>query len=125
MWARIEDGLAVELIDTDPAGKFHASIKWVKCNSDTAVGMKYDGVMFSPGPGPDKDQLAAEARARRDFLLRNVYDIGIIMLHRQERLGLDVSQKIVKMDSYASLLLDIPEQPGFPNTINWPDIPDA
>lgn len=123
MWARIEGGLVAELIDFDPAGKFHNSIVWVKCGPHVKAGMTYSNSVFGDAPGPGVIILAAEARARRDKLLRDVYEIGLIRLQREARSGVDVSVKIAELDAYAIMLLDVPQQDGFPKEITWPVIP--
>jgi hypothetical protein len=32
-------------------------------------------------------------------------------------------EKIAELDAYATLLQELPEQPGFPQTITWPAAP--
>ena len=76
-------------------------------------------------PEPTGSQLAEIKRRERDRQLREVYDVGIIRAKREERLGADVSDRISVLDAYAIALLDVPQQPGFPTEIQWPDIPDA
>ena len=125
MWARIEDGMVAEVTEIDPAGRFHASLIWVGCPSDVCPGMTYSANKFGPKPGPDLTSLAAIARADRDQKLREVYDVGIMQAKREERLGADVSARLAALDTYAIALLDVPQQPGFPTEIQWPDIPDA
>ena len=125
MWARIENGLAVELIEFDPKGRFHESTKWVKCDVSTEIGATYANGVFGPKSSPDISVLANDARSHRDKLLRDVYDIAVIKLKRAERLGQDVSAKLAEFDDYAILLLNVPQQEGFPTTINWPVAPDA
>lgn len=52
-WARIEDGVVREVIDFDPAGKFHPSINWVKCPATVDQHFTYDGSTFTaPSPPP-------------------------------------------------------------------------
>lgn len=41
MWARLESNEVVELIDFDPAGKFHSSLIWKKCDDTVKQGWKY------------------------------------------------------------------------------------
>lgn len=71
----------------------------------------------------DLASLASNARAKRDNLLRDVYDISIIRLRREERAGADVTDKLSQLDDFAVLLLDVPQQSGFPTTIIWPEEP--
>lgn len=46
MWARIQGGKVAELIDIDPDGRFHPSLKWVSCDDAVKAGMMYSGGSF-------------------------------------------------------------------------------
>ena len=46
-WARVENGVVVELITFDPVGLFHPSLVWVECADSVAVGMLYADGVFS------------------------------------------------------------------------------
>lgn len=61
--------------------------------------------------------LATYARQQRDHMLR---ESDGPYLRAQER-GEDVSALL----SYRNALRDLPEQPGFPETIVWPELPAA
>jgi hypothetical protein len=54
MWARIESGTVRELIDFDPAGRFHASLVFVPCPEGTEQGDLFDeqAGTFSKPPAP-------------------------------------------------------------------------
>ena len=41
---------------------------------------------------------------------------------REIRLGLDPTDDIAVLDNYAQELADVPQQPGFPKTVNWPTL---
>jgi hypothetical protein len=123
MWARIDKNAVVEMTDMNPDGRFHPSIEWVMCHNDIGVGMTYVDGIFGPTPGPDLDRLAEHMRVERDIRLRTIYDVGVIMLQREERNGADVAEKFKILDDYAAALLDVPQQSGFPTTIIWPEDP--
>lgn len=82
-----------------------------------------------PAAGPTNDQLAVEARSERDRQLRDIYDRGLNMAKRVRDLSTTTEQteyaaaKILELHEYAIALQEIPEQPGFPVTIVWPEIP--
>jgi hypothetical protein len=90
----------------------------------------YDSGIFSPPIAPPiEDELALAIRQTRDMLLRTVYDPGISMALRAQRMA-DTPQnlayaasKIVELDNYAESLLAVPEQDGFPHSVLWPDQP--
>lgn len=74
------------------------------------------------------EQLALIARQERDRLLK-FYDAGINMALRAQRMATTDPQKeyaaskISELDIYAEALLAIPDQPGFPQTVDWPVAP--
>lgn len=77
----------------------------------------------------DTEYLALVARNERDRQLSDIYDKGINIALRTRRLSTDseaiagIDIKIHELDIYAEDLLGIPEQAGFPRTIDWPEIP--
>lgn len=88
-----------------------------------------------PERGPIKDaqekvRLAGVARDERDRQLRDIYDAGTQMIRRElETDPIDpvyeakLITKRSELHAYAKLLLAIPEQSAFPETIVWPEIP--
>lgn len=78
---------------------------------------------------PSDEQLAIDARQLRESLLRSTYDPGIMMALRALRMASTPEEtayaegKIAELDAYAELLLAIPNQAGFPQTITWPAAP--
>ena len=67
---------------------------------------------------PSPEDLAAAARARRDkFLQRYIDEINAVrwasMTELQQQAWI----------AYRQALLDVPEQPGFPTDISWPEPP--
>lgn len=96
-----------------------------------SIGWTYvDGEFHAPPPDPVTDeQLAILARGQRDQLLRSVYDPGINMALRALRMASTPEEqsyaegKVIELDNYAQTLEDVPEQAGFPQTIDWPTDP--
>lgn len=75
--------------------------------------------------GPDIEQLAQLARQRRDAGIASVQ--WLIERHRGE-LSLQLSTTLTDEDyllvhQYVQDLRDVPEQDGFPLTIEWPTLP--
>lgn len=72
-----------------------------------------------PEPEPEDEALATLARSTRDSLISDMswrYE-----RHASElRLGIEVTDSIESLDTYAQALRDITEQGGFPTVINWP-----
>jgi hypothetical protein len=51
-WARIQDDAVAEIIDFDPAGRFHKDIIWHEAPDGTTEQQTFDGVNFGPIPTP-------------------------------------------------------------------------
>ncbi len=50
-WARIEDEIVVEVIDIDPSGRYHESIKWFAVSDEVEQGWVVDdGSFATPDP---------------------------------------------------------------------------
>ncbi|WP_462328038.1 phage tail assembly chaperone [Desulfobaculum sp.] len=85
---------------------------------------------FTKPPEPTQDELATQARAERDRLMREVYDPAVMQRLRKRRVlssasadvaGIDA--RLAEWDAYADALEVVPDQPGFPNSIEWPEAP--
>lgn len=135
-YARIEDGLVIEVIsvedDFDMSQAFNPSLAWVECGESVGYMWTFSkGEFKEPQPQtPDIEAISSAERSRRDSILRNIYDPGIIMAQRALRTAttqkdLDYAElKISELDSFARLLQDIPTQEGFPLNIEWPQTPE-
>lgn len=66
--------------------------------------------MAIANPPPSTEQLAAQARAQRDVLLAES-DFSQLP---------DAPVNSAAWATYRQALRDVPEQPGFPQTIEWP-----
>lgn len=67
---------------------------------------------------------AIEVRKSRDARMHN-FAWRIDRHLREKRLGLVPTDDIDELDTYMQRLADIPEQPGFPWEINWPQEPTS
>lgn len=78
---------------------------------------------------PDPEQLAIAAINKRDGILRELYEPRILKALRSLRLASSsealtyAAGKIMELDLYAEALEAVPDQPGFPVVINWPETP--
>lgn len=81
-------------------------------------GIKYritdDGAGVEPAP-LTRDEMAVRVRAKRDLLLEK-FDHNESDASKQ-RLGVELYEK---WREYLQKLRDLPQQPGFPDAINWP-----
>lgn len=77
----------------------------------------------------NNEALEESVRQERDRLMRDKYDQGVMLVQRMIRMSSDAEQitylegKLAELDVYAVALQDVPEQPGFPETVTWPTIP--
>lgn len=143
-YARVVNGVVAEIItppldlngDQWPMDKCYplefveSCVEITQINPKPAEFWTYDGIKFSsPEPaGPDIESMAVMARQQRDTLLRSVYDPGISMAQRAIRMAKSPEQvsyaeeKVQELDAYAEALQMVPDQPGFPLSIVWPEI---
>lgn len=75
-------------------------------------------------PPPSKDELAANARARRNAALA---ETDWIVTQQQEQIltgapAID-NPRLQAIAHYRQALRDVPQQAGFPDKIDWPDAP--
>lgn len=89
--------------------------------------MEATAEQIAAAKNPSTDRLAADVRAKRDNLLSTIYDKGVLIVQRAIRLNGDADGKLAAklhdLDEYAVALQNVPEQPGFPQTITWPTAP--
>lgn len=124
MWARVQDGIAVELTDVDPEGRFHPSLIWVLCNAQVRPGWVFQGGYFSE-PMPSFDELAGVERDWRDRQLaslqwlrdrhRDEQDMGRPTTFNAEQFG--------SLLAYMQLLREWPQSVQFPDSSKRPVIP--
>lgn len=52
-WAHIDNGIVVEITETDPEGRFNPALLWVPCAPEVGQNWTYDGTTFAaPVPPP-------------------------------------------------------------------------
>lgn len=126
----LKDGFR-ELQEAEVAAVFGVNAQWVGPHNTT---VHNDGsiTFVSPPqpPEPTPAELATQARAERDRLMREAYDPAVMQLLRKRRVlssasddvaGIDA--QLAEWDAYADALEVVPDQPGFPNSIEWPEAP--
>ena len=69
-------------------------------------------------PSPTDAAIALDVRARRDELLAACDWVTVRALELGEEIPADWA-------AYRAALRDVPEQPGFPRTVTWPEPPTA
>lgn len=64
-WIRLDNNQVVETTDTDPKGRFHPDLKWIKAATSVEVGMvkQADGSYAFPEPAPENANPTAQTPA--------------------------------------------------------------
>jgi hypothetical protein len=70
---------------------------------------------------PTQEELAAQVRAQRDALLQKLDSI----VGNPLRWASFTTEQQTAWANYRQALLDVPQQAGFPNTINWATKPEG
>ena len=114
-------GLVVNVIMLDGNENWH-NHEYTAIQSDTAdIGWTYSNGVFSAPPQEipslTDDQLAEEARSKRDALIAKTD-----YLFRQDYPI--TAERLERFKAYSQLLRDITKQSGFPKMIDWPPMPE-
>jgi hypothetical protein len=124
MWALIQNGMAVEVTDIDPTGRFHASFQWQPCGAEVRQGWAFLNGVFSQ-PVVDLEELVDIERAWRNAEL-SVTE-WLVMRHRDERdlaLGTTLTaEQFADLLGYRQTLRDWPVAEGFPGVEQRPVAP--
>ncbi|GGY03752.1 phage tail assembly chaperone [Paludibacterium paludis] len=111
---------AVELTDA----QYRALLDGQSAGKRIVAGADGKPVLADP-PAPTADQLAVQARAKRDGLVGSTD--WVIARHRdQVETGVKTSitaGQYTELMQYRQALRDVPTQKGFPSSIDWPNIP--
>ena len=119
-YARIENGVVVEVIDFNPEGRFEARLQWEECPAETRQGWVFrDGVVRDYTQAEKDEALSLSIRTRRDSEIEALR--WRIERHNDElALELIPSEDIEPVLQYIQELREITEQSGFPNNLTWP-----
>ncbi|MCO7505441.1 MULTISPECIES: phage tail assembly chaperone [Pseudomonas] len=121
MWARIEDGVVLEVTDLDPTGRFHPSMTWMACDARVTQGWQLKGDILE-APVAAAIDLSAIERSWRD---RSVNETEwLVTRHRDEReLKLNTtltSVQFAELLVYRQSLRDWPQSTDFPKSEHRP-----
>ena len=89
---------------------------------DGLIQMTPEEVEAHLNPQPTPEQLADTARAKRDQLIESVR--WRIERHSDElALGIEPTEPLEPLLQYVQDLRDVPQQAGFPESVEWPRCP--
>ena len=105
----------------DTAGIVHA-FNSIQTPKPGMIQMTPEEVEAHLNPTPTTEQLAATAREERDRLIESVR--WRIERHNDElALGSEPTEPLEPLLQYAQDLRTVPQQEGFPETVEWPQCP--
>jgi hypothetical protein len=113
--------LTVRFEEIDEDLPFHATPSDVEEHGRDIYKRAKDGEfgVIAEWTPPTTEQLAAKARGQRDELL---FEVDSIVGNPLRWASFSAEEQQAWAD-YRQALLDVPQQAGFPNTINWPTKP--
>ena len=113
--------LTVRFEEIDEDLPFHATPNDVEEHGRDIYKRAKDGEfgVIAEWTPPTTEQLAAKARGQRDELL---FEVDSIVGNPLRWASFSAEEQQAWAD-YRQALLDVPQQAGFPNTINWPTKP--
>lgn len=114
-------GLCVNIIELESADQYQATDSVLTLAPDCSgeIGWTWNGTAWQElVPTYTDEQRAANIRMRRDRLLhRHIDRINYIRWSSMSQVEQDA------WTAYRQALLEIPQQPGFPNDVTWPQPP--
>lgn len=88
-YARIVDGVAVEIITWNPEGRYPDDFVWVECPDDTVAGATYDGSEFTNPVEPEPTEPSEPAPQYRTVLSPGEFKR---QFNLEERIVIDVAR---------------------------------
>lgn len=105
----------------DTAGNIYA-VSTIQTPKESWVKLTKKETEAHLNPEPTAEQLADTARAERDQLIESVR--WRIERHSDElALGSEPTEPLEPLLQYTQALRDVPQQAGFPESVEWPQCP--
>lgn len=117
-WAHIDNGIVVEITETDPEGRFNPALLWIPCAPEVGQNWTYNGTVFAapvepPTPPPTFEAIMA-GKIANGLTVTCAGDPSFSAVY-----ALDA----VTMDQIGSVARDVASGLGFPDgeTFTYPD----
>lgn len=125
MWARVEDGIVMEVTDIDPEGRFHPDLKWRPCPANVLPGWLFENGTFATKVETVAERKEAERYWRDGELSARQW---LRDRHRDEQdLGRPTTisnEQFAEFLAYLQALRDWPQAQAFPDMQKRPPAPD-
>ncbi|MFJ4444181.1 phage tail assembly chaperone [Pseudomonas sp. NPDC089422] len=125
MWARIANGLVMEVTDIDPFDRYHSELVWKECSLETMPGWKVVEGGYAPPSEMSEGELIQALRMWRDYQLQS--SEWLVMRHRDE-LAMNITSSLSsgqysELLTYRQSLRDWPTSSLFPDSSSKPEPP--
>ncbi|WP_442109234.1 phage tail assembly chaperone [Pseudomonas sp. NUPR-001] len=124
MWARVENGIVMEVTDIDPEGRFHPDLKWWPCSAEVLPGWLFENDVFSERVAGLSELATAERQWRDGELASRQW---LRDRHRDEqeisRPTTLSSEQFMDLLAYLQTLRDWPQSQNFPDVELRPTAP--
>lgn len=119
VWVYVEGGVVKDRVGVSPATIFlpEYAARFLQAPDGTDIGWKYDGAAFTPPTSEEVNAAkAAQVRAERNRLLSET-DFAVLRAYETK------TEIALELAAYRQALRDVPQQPGFPTNVVWPQKP--
>lgn len=124
MWARVEDGIVMEVTDIDPEGRFHPDLKWWPCPTAVLPGWLFENDVFAERVAGLPELMLAERQWRDGELASQQW---LRDRHRDEQeIGRPTtlsSEQFMELLAFLQSLRDWPQSELFPDIEERPLAP--
>ena len=115
------DNIPVDAVEITP--EQHAALLQGQSEGKRITADENGYPVLQDPPQPTADQLADTARAERDRLIESFR--WRIERHSDElALGIEPTEPLEPLLQYVQALRDVPQQEGFPEVVEWPEVPN-
>jgi hypothetical protein len=116
IWVFLQNGIVVDVSRVNPLSIFapEYATRFIQAPDNVTHNWKFDGVAFTPPDPVPVVEKALQVRGERDYLL------SLTDWTQAKDIPNAISSTWVP---YRQALRDIPQQPGFPDNVQWPSRP--